>query len=156
MHASRTRRDGGFTLIELVIAIGILVISTAIGVRSVDGLMGSRAVVGAQATFSSFAARARLHAVQTGKETQFIANANKDVLEIQQDGVVIQSFGLKSDLGVDLVMDRDGVRICYDARGIAIPPCNSFSAPLVATMVRGTHQAQLRIHTFGQITRKSE
>lgn len=151
------RRDGGFTLIELVVVLVILVVATSIGVRSVDGLMGSRAVVGAQSTFTAFAARARLHAVQSGLETRFIANAQMDSLRMVVEGQVIDAIGLKTDMGVDLDMGgRDGIVICYDPRGIAIPACNSFSSPVIATFTRGSHQAQVRIHTFGQITRRSE
>ncbi len=156
MHAFRNQPNSGFTLIELVVVIGVLMISTAIGVRSVGGMMGGRAVIGAQSTFSAYAARARLTAVQTGEETHFIANANSDHLSIEQNGDRLADIDLREEMGVDLQMTRDGVRICYDGRGLAVPACNSFSAPLVATMARGDHETQLRIHTFGQVTRKSK
>jgi len=144
-------KEKGFTLMELVVVLTLFSIGTSIGVGAVGGAMDRTAVRGANRSFSAIHARARSHAVQRGVQVHFIADAAVDSVWINEGDSTVAAFALKEDLGVDLQSSPQRFEICMNARGLSDRACNSFSAPIDLSFVRGAHSAQARVQTFGQL-----
>ena len=146
------RKNSGFTLIEMVIAIVIFSVATSIGVQSVGDAMERGAVRGARRAFTAVHAGARAHAVQNGVQVRFIADADVDSLWVSAGDSVVTALSLVDDLGVDMQSSPARIQICLNPRGLSDLQCNSFNQPVDLQFTKGEEVSRTRVRTFGSLT----
>jgi prepilin-type N-terminal cleavage/methylation domain-containing protein len=124
------RSQAGFTIIELIIAIVIGSVLTSIALSRVSGAQTRLAVRGAQTTFASVYARARVHGIEMGENVLFRVDAAGDSIWIEHDGNVIEIVRFGED-DVDLKMvptTTTSLTLCFSPRGYTDIDCNSSNA----------------------------
>src|ERR1051325_5330566 len=100
-----TRREGGFSTIELVIVATLLTIVTGFGVMGISRAKASMSLSGAAREYASYIERARLYSIRSHAETA----SERANVSINDD---------RASYNVSLDLDGDGV---LDSRTIPLP-----------------------------------
>ncbi len=145
------RTRGGFTLIEVVLALFIGAILTSIAVRQIGEASGGLAVRQARNVFVGMAARARAQAIESGRTAVLQVSLEGDSAFVRIGDRVVERVHFKRELEVDLEGSAGTVRLCMTPRGYADPACNSFSSVVTLTFVAGRHSESVDILPLGQI-----
>jgi len=146
------RRSRGFTIIELMIAIVIGAILTAMAVKGFGSTSDSLAARQARNVFNGMAARARAQAIESGQTTILIASISGDsVMILGQGGQIVENVRFDQEMRVDLQASTTSIRICMSPRGYADTDCNSFSSIIKVSFVAGSSSESLEILPLGQI-----
>ena len=143
-------RKGGFTIIELVVALIIGVVLTSIAVRGFSGMQGRMAARQARQVFASIHARTRASAIEFGQTTRLNIDYDKDSVWISRGAVQVEVMPFRRNLGVD-ILGTGTLRLCMNARGFADTRCNSFNATQTITFQAGADTAGVQIRTLGQL-----
>lgn len=146
------RRNRGFTLIEVIIAIMIGVILTSMAVKGFGAASTSLAARQARNVFNGMAARARAQAIESGITTVLIANVQGDsVMILGQGGQIVENVRFGEELAVDMQATGGNFRVCMSPRGYADTDCNSFSSTIKVSFTAGGNTESLEILPLGQI-----
>lgn len=145
------RGQRGFTIIEVIIVIVIGAIMMGIVIKSFGVTANQTSAREARNIFNGMAARARVHAIETGRNTLLIADARGDSVLILANGRIVENVRFGEEMDVDLQATQDVTRLCMNPRGYADPKCNSFKSTVKVSFVRGSQTRSLEILPLGQI-----
>lgn len=146
------RRNRGFTLIEVIIAIVISAILTSMAVKGFGATSTSLAARQARNVFNGMAARARAQAIESGMTTVLLASVSGDsVMILGQGGNIVENVRFAEELNVDIQASTSSFRICMSPRGFADTDCNSFNSAFEVRFVAGNNTETIEILPLGQI-----
>ncbi|HSM61401.1 MAG TPA: type II secretion system protein [Longimicrobiales bacterium] len=144
-------RRGGFTLLELVIALLIGSILTSIAMASYGNARGAFAVRGARNTFAALHARARAQAIEAGTMMRLFVDMSGDSAFIWDGANNLETIDFRDELNVDLRSSVGSLRICMNARGFADADCNNFSSDVTLQFRHNADTASMRVMPLGQL-----
>lgn len=111
----------GFTLVEMLIAVLVMGIVTAIGAPKLGAIRDNASVQSAAQQVGAYVATTRAAAIRRGLRANFKTNADSMWIEIQQPGgpeLIAPRIPLKETFNVTMTSTTDS--IVFDARGFAI------------------------------------
>ena len=144
-------RRRGFTLTEMlfVVIIGAMVLT--MGTREFTSLAHQRAASNAGNAMVHTSSRARSEAMRRGEVIYMrVLPATGTVQVSTVGGTVIHTLDV-TDSGVSMVGNT--FRVCYAARGYALPGCSDFTSMQSVGFVRGTDTAWVQVLPLGQARR---
>lgn len=147
------RSSVGFTLIELIIAIVIGSILTTVALSRISDARARLAVRGAQNTYASVHARARVHGIEMGENVELHVASGGDSIWIQHNGAVLEKVRFDGD-NVDLKIlpnTTTDFHLCFTPRGYTDTSCNSTASILRLWFVQGTDSLGIWMLPMGQL-----
>ncbi|MFH1765751.1 MAG: type II secretion system protein [Gemmatimonadota bacterium] len=150
-NGAMDRRHRGFTLIEMIIVIVLGTILTSFVVKSFGVTASQTSARQARNVFNGMAARARAQAIESGRTTVLVADAQGDSVLILANGQVVENVRFGEEMNVDIQTTQDVTRLCMNPRGYADQACNSFSTTVTMVFVQGNQSRSLEILPLGQI-----
>lgn len=148
------RSHAGFTIIELIIAILVGSILTTIALSRISSAQGRVAVRGAQTTYASMHARARVHGIEYGQNVLFRVDANGDSIWIEHDGEVLEKIRFGEDnINLRIVHPTSATVFaqCFTPRGYADTGCSTNLALMRIHFVQGSDSTGLWLLPLGQL-----
>jgi prepilin-type N-terminal cleavage/methylation domain-containing protein len=140
----------GFSLIEVIIVMGVGAVLAAMTVMSFGSVRGSMTVNAAKGTFQTMHAATRAIAVERGMLMRLVADPADATVSIEEGcgggGTVVQTETLPANI------DTGGgiFAICMTPRGYADPAGNSFVNEGTIAFTQGSHSVELRFLPLGQ------
>ena len=136
-------RTGGFSLIELVIALLVGGILVSIASPGISGARARYAVTGARGAFTALHARARAQAIERGTSVRLIVDTAGDSVSLSSGGQVLETVRFAGDQNVDITATPSTVVLCMTPRGYADTDCNNFSVASVITFSQNAESAMV-------------
>lgn len=145
----------GFTLVELLLVLGIAGVMAALAAPRVTQAIAAQAVVQGRDGLVWLAATARASALERGEPVALVVDAGLDAVRIvvvsTDSTLETRSF---TDDQVDVVIDGGTqVRVCYTARGWALHTSCSTGLPATVRFQRGGQETVAQIRPLGQVVR---
>jgi prepilin-type N-terminal cleavage/methylation domain-containing protein len=128
---ARTKHPRGFTLTEILIVIGIIVLLLAIAVPTMRVLTGGRSIDGAENQISAFVGRARGEAIglQEERGVMFYYDPDTEKTMLAQVRVTDYPPGGTAEVYLDLVPDRDFFSLPSGIDGQVVDDCAVTAPP---------------------------
>lgn len=147
------RSHAGFTIIELIIAILVGSILTTIALSRISSAQGRVAVRGAQTTYASMHARARVHGIEFGQNVLFRVDANGDSIWIERDGDVLEKIRFGEDnINLRIIpASTTSFAQCFTPRGYADQGCSTNLGLMRIHFVQGSDSTGLWLLPLGQL-----
>ena len=142
---------GGFTLIEIVVALTVGLVLTGIAAMNSVGARAQYGISGAERAFGGLQARARAHAVERGETARFHVDASTDSVWVSTGTEVVDGINLRRAFGVDVVVEGTDLHVCFTPRGFANPTCSSSSGTQNVRFQRADRSRTLAILPLGQV-----
>lgn len=143
--------SGGFTLIEILVAVTVGMILTGIAAMNTVGARATYGLSAAERAFGALHARARSHAVERGTTVLFHVDASTDSVWVSAGGDVLEGTNLRREFGVDVAVDGSSFHLCFTPRGFANPSCGSSSSAQKVVFYRGNRTRGLAVLPLGQV-----
>ncbi|MEX1258097.1 MAG: prepilin-type N-terminal cleavage/methylation domain-containing protein [Gemmatimonadota bacterium] len=148
------RDTSGFTLMEMMVALVVAGVLSAIAVSGFGDVHGRLTVRSARAAFLSSHAHARALAVERGGLVSLVADAGSGVVSVQVGcdglGAVLESRDFADSFAVELEVSGDALSLCMTPKGVASPALNSFNDEVEVAFVRGTASVAVVLFPLGQ------
>lgn len=144
-------RSGGFTLIEILVAVTVGMVLTGIAAMNTVGARATYGLSAAERAFGGLHARARAHAVERGTTVRFHVDAGTDSVWVSVGGDVLDGINLQREFGVDVAVDGSSFHLCFTPRGFANPACSSSSGAQKVVFYRGNRTRSLAVLPLGQV-----
>lgn len=144
-------RSGGFTLIEILVAVTVGMVLTGIAAMNTVGARATYGLSAAERAFGALHARARSHAVERGVNVLFHVDASTDSVWVSVGGDPLDGINLRRDFGVDVSVDGSAFHICFTPRGFANPACGSSSSIQKVVFYRGNRTRAVALLPLGQV-----
>jgi prepilin-type N-terminal cleavage/methylation domain-containing protein len=144
-------RNRGFTIIEVLIVIGLIGLMAAIAMPRIGDALINQNVDSGRAAVVSMHAKARAVAIQRGMTSALVFNGNT-VLVISRNPVTraVDTVGAPNDLydryGVSVVTSRDTLQ--FDPNGIGAD-----GGDTKVTVTRGSYTESIEINSVGRVIR---
>lgn len=144
-------RNRGFTIIEVLIVIGLIGLMAAIALPRIGDALVRQNVQSGRAAVVSTHAKARAVAIQRGVASAFVISGNT-LLVVSRNPVTgaVDTVGAPNDLydryGVSVVTTRDTLR--FDPNGIGAD-----GGDTQITVTRGSHTESVDINSVGRVVR---
>ena len=154
--ARRTMTSRGFSVTELVIAMAMFGILTAVSAPQIR-LATQRAKVKAAANeFTSLISLARTTAVRDGRQAELHLDAATGRFWIEVDA----ASSTKDTISYVRTIATDGVTatstrslVCFDRRGLAVTPGSCQSGDVTVTFSYGNHADTVQTTVMGKVLR---
>ena len=149
-------RRGGFTLIEMLVALVVVSLVLLIGLPKFSSAMTSQNLRGSRTVVVNMLAKARAASTESNRLTWLKVSGNKAVIlarpRISAGAGNADTLGLVEDLnkryGVTVAMSRDSIG--FDPRGIA---SELGGAPVTLTVTKSGHSEVVTIDALGRVVK---
>ena len=150
-------RRGGFTLIEMLVALVVVSLVLLIGLPKFSSAMTSQNLRGARTTVINMLAKARAASTETNRLTWLKVSGNKAWILARPRTVAVagsnaDTLGVVEDLskryGATVVMSRDSIG--FDPRGIA---SELGGGPVTLTVTKSSHSEVVNIDALGRVVK---
>ena len=150
-------RRGGFTLIEMLVALVVVSLVLLIGLPKFSSAMTSQNLRGARTTVINMLAKARAASTETNRLTWLKVSGNKAWILARPRTVAVagsnaDTLGVVEDLskryGATVVMSRDSIG--FDPRGIA---SELGGGPVTLTVTKSSHSEVVTIDALGRVVK---
>jgi prepilin-type N-terminal cleavage/methylation domain-containing protein len=148
-------RRGGFTLIEMLVALVVVSLVLLIGLPKFTEAMTAQNLRGSRTTVVNMLAKARAASTETNRLTWLKVGGNKAwiLARPRTDGAVgADTLGVVEDLskryGTTVAMSRDSIG--FDPRGIA---SELGGAPVTLTVSKSSHSEVVTIDAMGRVVK---
>ncbi len=144
------KTNGGFTVIEMVVTMtfGLILLDIALGASGET--LDRVAVSSARTTFAALHSRARVRAVERGRNVRLIVDPATDSAWVADGEEIVEGIAFRTASGVDLTA-TSAIELCLSPRGSADRDCNSFTSTVEVGFSRGGASASLGIQPLGQL-----
>ena len=153
-------RRGGFTILELLVVIGIAGVLMTYAIPRLHGARAARNARNARDVYAWTAQRARARAIQTGQTQVFGLNPSTDRVWIVRRGGTLASdtlltinFQTQYDAQVSS-SPNSAVNVCYNPRGFAFargPACNVSFVTDTVTFTHSTYTSRAIVKPLGRV-----
>ena len=143
-------RNGGFTIIEVIVALAIGVILLDITLSASGPALDRMSVNSARTTFAALHARARVRAIERGRTVSFFVDPATDSAWVYDDDEIVEAIAFGSTSGVDITAGSR-LELCLSPRGYADTDCNSFSSAVEVGFTRNSASTSLEVRPLGQL-----
>lgn len=143
-------RRGGFTIVEMVVALVISLVILRMVVLASGPTMDRLSVDAARTSFASLAARARARAVERGQTVIFAVDPATDSAWVSQGSTVVEAIAFRTSAGID-VDAPSMMAVCLGPRGFGDLSCASFSGAQQVTFSRGRAVKSVTIRPLGYL-----
>ncbi len=144
----------GFTILELVIVLGIGALVAGIAIAGFGGIQARLGVRAAEARFLSMHGQTRALAVERGRAVRLSVNPETGVVRIEEgcagDGPEIDARDFGAIHAVTIETGVGVLWLCMTPRGFADIGANSFSQEARVSFVRGDRSATVVLLPLGQ------
>lgn len=144
-------RRNGFTLAEMLFVVIIGGMVLAMGTREYTSLGHQRATSNAGNALVHTANRARSEAMRRGEVVYMWVRPDLGLVRV---GTATDTVHTLDAGDYAATMIGNTFRICYAARGYALPGCTDVTAAQMVGYVRGTDTAWVQVLPLGQARRK--
>ena len=150
-------RRGGFTLIEMLVALVVVSLVLLIGLPKFSSAMTSQNLRGARTTVINMLAKARAASTETNRLTWLKVSGNKAWILARPRTVAVagsnaDTLGVVEDLskryGATVVLSRDSIG--FDPRGIA---SERGGGPVTLTVTKSSHSEVVTIDALGRVVK---
>jgi len=149
-------RRGGFTLIEMLVALVVVSLVLLIGLPKFSSAMTSQNLRGSRTVVVNMLAKARAASTESNRLTWLKISGNKAVIlarpRISAGAGNADTLGVVEDLnkryGVTLAASRDSIG--FDPRGIA---SELGGAPVTLTVTKSSHSEVVTIDALGRVVK---
>jgi prepilin-type N-terminal cleavage/methylation domain-containing protein len=146
-----TNRNG-FTVLELMLVLMIGGIIAGFAARGYAAVANERAAANARAALVRTAFHAQTEARRTGRMVYLNIRPDSGWAWVETStGQVLHSVDA-SEYGATMV--GAPLRLCYTARGYALPSCTNFSSPATIGYVRAADTSSVVVTALGQVRSK--
>ena len=145
------RRRRGFTIIELMVVIVLGAALMSVAIKAFGTTANHTSARQARNVFNGMAARARSHAIESGRTTVLIADARGDSVLILANGQIVENIRFGEEMDVNIEAEDDVTLLCMNPRGYADQDCTSFDRTVKVSFVQGNEAMSLEILPLGQI-----
>lgn len=145
-----TNKNGGFTIIELVIAMVVAVILLDVALSASGPALDRMSVSSARTTFAALHARARVRAVERGRNVSLYVDPATDSAWVADGTEIVEAIAFRTTSGVDVTTDSR-LELCLSPRGYADTDCNSFNSAVAVGFARNGASSQLEVRPLGQL-----
>lgn len=143
-------RRSGFTLAEMLFVVIIGGMVLAMGTREYTSLGHQRATSNAGNALVHTVSRARSEAMRKGDIVYMWVRPDLGLVTVGTTGDTIHTL----DAGdYEAAMTGNSFRVCYAARGYALPGCTDISSAQLVGYVRGMDTAWVQVLPLGQARR---
>jgi len=143
-------QNGGFTIIELVITMVTAVILLDVAVGASGPALDRMSVTSARTTFAALHARARVRAVERGRNVSLFIDPATDSAWVFDDNQVVEAIAFGTASGID-VTATSRLELCLSPRGYADADCNSFSSSVNVVFSRNGASSSVEVRPLGQL-----
>jgi prepilin-type N-terminal cleavage/methylation domain-containing protein len=143
-------RNGGFTIIELVVTITIGAILLDVALSTSGPALDRMSVTSARTTFAALHARARARAVERGRTVSLFVDPATDSAWVYDNDEVVEAIAFGTASGID-VTAGSRLELCLSPRGYADRDCNSFSSAVEVGFARNGASASVELRPLGQL-----
>jgi prepilin-type N-terminal cleavage/methylation domain-containing protein len=149
-------RRGGFTLIEMLVALVVVSLVLLIGLPKFSSAMTSQNLRGSRTVVVNMLAKARAASTETNRLTWLKVSGNKAWIlarpRISAGAGNADTLGVVEDLnkryGTTVAMSRDSIG--FDPRGIA---SELGGAPVTLTVTKSSHSEVVTIDALGRVVK---
>ena len=143
-------RRSGFTLAEMLFVVIIGGMVLAMGTREYTSLGHQRATSNAGNALVHTANRARSEAMRTGEVVYMWVRPDLGLVSV---GTTLDTIHTLDAGDYEAAMIGNSFRICYAARGYALPGCTNVATTQLVGFVRGMDTAWVQVLPLGQARR---
>ncbi len=143
----------GFSLIETIIVVAVFAVLTSMVSSGIGPARDALAIRQAGGTFVALHARARAHAIASGRVVRLTVDAVEDRVDLVENGIVIESIDFREMMAVDIQMSASNLTVCFNPRGIGDLKCNSFTLDTPVDFAHGNRTKRLTVKPLGGIER---
>ena len=143
-------QNGGFTIIELVVAMVVATLLIDMALSAGGPALDRMSVTSARTTFAALHARARVRAVERGRNVSLFVDPATDSAWVFDQNEVVEAIAFRTASGVD-VTTASRMELCLSPRGYADTDCNSFSSTVEVGFARGAASSSLEVRPLGQL-----
>ena len=143
----------GFSLIETIIVVAVFAVLTSMVSSGIGPARDALAIRQAGGTFVALHARARAHAIESGRVVRLTIDAAADRVDIIRNGNVVESIDFRETMAVDIQMSGSSITLCFSARGIGDLKCNSFTLDTPVDFAHGARTRGLIVKPLGGLKR---
>lgn len=150
--AQAGRRRGGFTILEMLVVIGIVSILAGMVVQAFGGVASGISTRSSKEALVTLQAVARARAVERGMTAKLIVHVADSRAYVIQNDTVRRSVNLLTEFGVTLSSESvDSLILCMSPKGYADMDCGSFSTAVTLGLTQGGSTRSVTILPMGQI-----
>lgn len=141
----------GFTLIEMIFVLMIGALVIGVGSREYTRVSGQRAVGNARDAMILTAYRARSEAMRSGQVVYLSVQPDQGLARVVTPTDSVLHRLDVAEYGVGMV--GSGMRVCYTARGYAMPGCSTFPSDPTLGFYRNGDTVSVKVTVLGQVRR---
>jgi len=150
--AGAERRRGGFTILEMIVVVGIVSILAGMVVQAFGGVSASLSTRSSREALVALKAVARARAVERGTTAKLIIHMTDDRAYVIQNDTVRRSINFLTEFGVTVSAGSvDSLVLCMSPKGYADLDCNSFTTAVTVGLTQGGSTRSVTILPMGQI-----